>query len=123
MALGNRHGPEGLSVGLGNSVLMALAWIRSAPQLNIRLLDLLVTIRLRPCAARQLKPSATCEGTPVVGMAPNLVINKWQDTIVLLVAGPVNTGVYYPLPYSLRMGPGERQVLEAFQGKFKWWRF
>lgn len=123
MALGNRHGPEGLSVGPGNAVLMAMPWIWSALQLGIPLWDVLVTLRLQPCAVRQLKPPVTGKGAPVVRMALNLVVDKWHDAIVLLVAGPVNTGVYYRLLYSLRMGPGDRQVLSAFQGNFNRWRF
>ena len=54
----------------------------------------------------------------MVRMALNLVVDKWHDAIVLLVAGPVDTGVYYRLLYGLRMGPGDRQVLSAFQVKF-----
>ena len=118
MAFGNRHGPAGVPVGLGISLLKAMPWIWSALRLGIRLWDVLVTLRLQPCAARQLKQLVAGKGAPVVRMALNLVVDKWHDAIVLLVAGPVNTGVYYRLLYSLRMGPGDRQVLSAFQGKF-----
>ena len=75
---------------------MALAWIRSAPRLNIRLLDLLVTLRLQPCAARQLKQ---------------------------LMAGLVFTGVYFSARHGLRLEQEDREVLRAFQRKFNRWRF
>ncbi|MCH8837995.1 MAG: hypothetical protein IIA60_09390 [Candidatus Marinimicrobia bacterium] len=96
MALGNCHGPAGLPVGLGKSLLKAMPWIWSALRLGIRLWDVLVTLRLQPCAARQLKQ---------------------------LVAGLVFAGVYFSALYGLSLEPEDREVLRAFQRKFNRWRF
>ena len=95
MALGNRHCPAGVPVGLGNSVLMALALVRSAPRLSTGLLEVPVILRLQPFVAGQIKP---------------------------VVAGQAFTSVYFSLLYALRLEPEDREVLRAFQRKFNRWR-